>query len=176
MPCLQICTVRWCSHALKNTASSSEKIRQSWPQGNLSITCLQMASGNILAELSSQQYPDFCFALRANDLLYCSASTFSINTLFGISFFTSSTIIANGALKNSLLLLIKFILCCSRLECNFFSRAGASSHAIIAWTSNSNGTLASPSSRTRSYGSSLRVIPILKTFSPNDPIFEITYT
>jgi hypothetical protein len=37
------------------------------------------------------------------------------------------------------------------------------------WTSNGNGTDASPSSRTRSIGSGRRVIPILTMFGPSAP-------
>ena len=48
------------------------------------------------------------------------------------------------------------------------------SEKIIACTSKLNGTDASPNSSTLSCGSNLLVIPILYTFSPNAPIFEIT--
>ncbi len=61
----------------------------------------------------------------------------------------------------------------SNALCNAASRAGASSEKIIAWTSNLKGTEAFPSSSTLSCGSSLRVIPILYMFSPNEPILEI---
>lgn len=54
------------------------------------------------------------------------------------------------------------------------STVTASSAKNIAWTSKGNGTEASPSSRTRSIGSSRRVRPILTMLGPNAPRLLIT--
>jgi hypothetical protein len=53
-------------------------------------------------------------------------------------------------------------------------QAAGSSLKTRAWSSKRRGTEASPSSRTRSIGSSRLVMPILTTWSPKEPMLLMT--